>query len=205
MKKILAVILSVAIVFCMCSCGKASPSDNAKVFLDALKAKDFDTMMSVYDSNETNENGFDALYDEMYEEMPKELADKIVDVLLAFDYEIKGEEIDGDKAIVFVNMSCLPAGDAIRNIDEDDVYDKAFDVYGDLYDMGYDIADEDIEEFYADYVIDILDDLYVKSFEDTVELEMIKKDGEWIVADLDDDSGFLNALGGGFGKAVDEL
>ena len=205
MKKIIIAVLSVIMLLVMSSCGQATPSDNAKIFLDAFKAKDFDAMASVCDGGADTENGFDDLYDNLYKDMPKELVDKFMDVLLAYDYEIKSEEIDGNKAIVFVDMKCLPGGDAIRNIDDDEIYEKLLDEYGTLLDNGYDIPDDELEEFYADYVTDVLDNLYEKTFEDTIELEMIKRNGNWRVAIIDENSDFLNVLGGGLAAAMDEM
>lgn len=205
MKRIAVAVLSVIMLMVMGACGQASPSDNAKIFLDAVKTKDFDAMVSVCDGEADTENGFDDLYDDLYEDMPKEFVDKVMDVLFAYDYEIKGEEIDGDKAVVFVDMKCLPAGDAIRNIDEDEIYEKFLDEYGTLIDNGYDIPDDEIEEFYADYIADLLDDLSEKTFEDTIELQMVKTDEGWKVADLDENSDFLYVLGGGFGAAVEDM
>lgn len=205
MKRIAVAVLSVIMLMVMSACGQASPSDNAKIFLDAVKAKDFDAMVSVCDGEADTENGFDDLYDDLYEDMPKEFVDKFMDVLFAYDYEIKGEETDGDKAVVFVDMKCLPAGDAIRNIDDDDIYEKFLDEYGNLIDNGYDIPDDELEEFYTDYVADLLDNLSEKTFEDTIELEMIKRDGNWKVAVIDENSDFLNVLGGGLAAAIDEM
>lgn len=205
MKRIAVAVLSVIMLMVMSACGQASPSDNAKIFLDAVKAKDFDAMVSVCDGEADTENGFDDLYDDLYEDMPKEFVDKFMDVLFAYDYKIKGEETDGDKAVVFVDMKCLPAGDAIRNIDDDDIYEKFLDEYGNLIDNGYDIPDDELEEFYTDYVADLLDNLSEKTFEDTIELEMIKRDGNWKVAVIDENSDFLNVLGGGLAAAIDEM
>ena len=83
MKKVLVIVLVIAISAALFGCGSASPSDVVDTYLGALKAQDADTVAKVYSGN----SGSDLLSDVAdSEELPDEIYSEFTDMMLSFDY-----------------------------------------------------------------------------------------------------------------------
>ena len=102
MRKILAVlsIAGLALMACGGGGGASSPEEAINGMLAALKSGDIDAMAQYMPEDERSE-----ITDMSDEE--KEMVQGMLSMMAAIEYEIKGSEIDGDVAVVTVEISFM--------------------------------------------------------------------------------------------------
>ena len=102
MRKILAVlsIAGLALMACGGGGGASSPEDAVNGMFAAMKAGDIDAMAQYMPEDERSE-----ITDMSDEE--KEMVEGMLVMMAAIEYEIKGSEIDGDAAVVTVEISFM--------------------------------------------------------------------------------------------------
>ncbi|NOQ21812.1 MAG: DUF4878 domain-containing protein [Candidatus Aegiribacteria sp.] len=108
MRKILAVLGVVGLVFMACGGGVSSPEDTVNGMFDAMKSGDIDAMAQYMPEDERSE-----ITDMSDEE--KEMVEGMLTMMSAIEYEIKGTEINGDIAVVTIEINFM------GEIDESDV------------------------------------------------------------------------------------
>jgi len=102
MRKILAVlsIAGLALMACGGGGGASSPEDAVNGMFAAMKSGDIDAMAQYMPEDERSE-----ITDMSDEE--KEMVQGMLSMMAAIEYEIKGSEIDGDVAVVTVEISFM--------------------------------------------------------------------------------------------------
>lgn len=101
MRKILAVLSIAGLALMACGGGGASsPEDAVNGMFDAMKSGDIDAMAQYLPEDERSE------ITEMSDE-EKEMAQGMLAMLSAMEYEIKGTEIDGDVAVVTIEITFM--------------------------------------------------------------------------------------------------
>ena len=102
MRKILAVlsIAGLALMACGGGGGASSPEDAVNGMFAAMKSGDIDAMAQYMPEDERSE------ITEMSDE-EKEMVEDMLVMMAAIEYEIKGSEIDGDVAVVTVEISFM--------------------------------------------------------------------------------------------------
>ncbi len=102
MRKILAVlsIAGLALMACGGGGGASSPEDAVKGMFDAMKSGDIDAMAQYMPEDERSE------ITEMSDE-EKEMVQGMLAMMSAIEYEIKGTEIDGDVAVVTIEITFM--------------------------------------------------------------------------------------------------
>ena len=102
MRKILAVlsIAGLALMACGGGGGASSPEDAVNGMFAALKSGDIDAMVQYMPEDERSE-----ITDMSDEE--KEMVEGMLVMMSAIEYEIKGSEIDGDVAVVTIEISFM--------------------------------------------------------------------------------------------------
>ncbi len=102
MRKILAVlsIAGLALMACGGGGGASSPEDAVNGMFAALKSGDIDAMVQYMPEDERSE-----ITDMSDEE--KEMVEGMLVMMSAIEYEIKGSEIDGDIAVVTIEISFM--------------------------------------------------------------------------------------------------
>ncbi len=192
-----------ALSISLCGCGDKAPTptETADTFLTAVKAQDTETIKTVYEGDtvdmlssldEEESDTEDSLMGDEYFE--KTLLPKMLD----FDYELSNEKIDGDKATVDVKITTYDIGSAF----------SAFmaDYFTQALTLAFSGAsDEDIENLANTTFESKMGELKEKTYSETVTLDLVNKDDVWKVAEIDDDSEFLNALTGNMIKTLDQL
>ena len=102
MRKILAVLGFVGLIVMACGGGggASSPEDAVNGMFDAMKAGDIDAMAQYMPEDERSE------ITEMSDE-EKEMIQGMLTMMSAIEYEIKGTEIDGDVAVVTIEITWM--------------------------------------------------------------------------------------------------
>lgn len=203
---VLVLALAALMAMMMAGCGKkeATPSQTADRFLKALKTQDQETLKKVY------ANGSVDLKKELKGEKDDSSADEIddktvkllIDKLLDYDYQISDEKIDGDKATVKVKITTYSFGDSFQGFVKDYMNQgMSLAISGASNDKLSNLANTLLQKH--------LKKLTKKDYEKTVTLSLKKKDGRWIVRELDEDSDFVDAVCGGmitaFSQYADQL
>ena len=207
MKKILCVILALTLVFTMSSCGKdssgeetLSPIQTVDAFLQALKAKDTETLQEYYEG----EIGDLDLMKGEDDPALSGLIDIMTDKLLDFDYTLSNEQIDKDKATVDVTIKTIDFGAIMKDLIQDILQD-AFALGLASYDQ--EELEEKINEIMTEKFSQAVDKAD-KTSTITVPVKLVKKKGKWLIKDITDASDFMNALSGGlmeFAGSLDDI
>ncbi len=100
MRKILAVLSIAGLVFMACGGGASSPEDAVNGMFDAMKSGDIDAMAQYLPEDERSE------ITEMSDE-EKEMVQGMMAMTSAIEYEIKGTVIDGETAVVTVEVTFM--------------------------------------------------------------------------------------------------
>jgi len=102
MRKFLAVlsIAGLALMACGGGGGASSPEDAVKGMFDAMKSGDIDAMAQYMPEDQRSE------ITEMSDE-EKEMVQGMLAMMSAIEYEIKGTEIDGDVAVVTIEITFM--------------------------------------------------------------------------------------------------
>lgn len=197
MKKVLVIVLVIAMSAALFGCGSASPSDVVDTYLRALKAQDTDAIAKVY----SGDSGTDLISDVAdSEEFPEEISSDFTDMILSFDYTLANEQINGDTATVEVTIDTYDFGSMFKSV-IGDYFTKAFA-------MAFSGASEDeIEQVLIDLFTEKLAEMKEgeHDFEATATLSLSKVDGEWKIDAIDDESDFLDYLTGGIVSALADI
>ncbi len=190
MKKLLSLIAVLIMALSLCACGTPSPSETVDTFLTAVKAQDSDSLKSVY--------GEDFSFVGATDYAEGDLETLLIEKLTAFDYEITGEKIDGDKATVTVEFTTYPIGEALKDSMEDyltEAFTLAF--------TG--ASDEQIQELFFSIFEEELTELTEKDYNGTADITLTQTDDGWEIDTIPEEGEFLNVLFGGLYDAVTEI
>lgn len=222
MKKLFASMLIVSMGLLFVGCNSASPTDVAESFLQAVKTGDNAALQASYagtieepaegeeeispasnllseldvmsedSSDESNEST-----EETTEEV-EALQTMMNEKLSGFDYTLSNESIDGDKATVDVAITTYDLGSATTT------------ALGEYLQQAIGLAFAGAsEEYMSNLLNDLLADNYEavteKDYTKTVSLNLIKVDGEWKVAEVNDNQEAVDAMFGGMISAFDDF
>lgn len=193
MKKIMAVMTALALVFALTACGGSddSPSGTVKAFLEGVKAQDTAAVTAAYAGDD-----YEPFTTEGMEESEAEMMAPLVEKILDFDYDLGKEEINGEKATVEVTIKTYPIGDTLKAWMTDYI-SKAMEVYEEGK-----TSEEELEKLAADMLKEKIEAMTEKTNENTATLSLTQKDGKWLVDPVDDNEEFTNAMGGGVSEVL---
>ena len=189
-KKIAMCCILVFAIGILTACGgeSASPTDVATDFLTALQEGDEETLNRLYVNDEiewelelTEEDGLD--------ELERALAESIAEKITAFEFELSNEVIDGNTATVDVKITAYNLSAMLENWMEAYI-ESAFEM------AMAGASEEEIEDLGMVYLEEALRNV-AKDFVDTVQLDLVKVDGEWFIDEIDEEGDLINALTGG--------
>lgn len=187
MKKILATVMTMSMIFLMCSCRGGDKADEAQMqptvddFMTAVKAQDEDAIAKICGVPVE----FPALLQgDGYEDCSKALDEKIFD----FDYTIVKEEVNGNEASVDVKITTYPFEDIMMKWTEDITLDPG------VFDG---MSEEEKTAKEAEMFMNRLNEAGEKTYSKKVTLELVKIDGTWIIEDKAVVDSLLSAIYGG--------
>ena len=186
--------MALSVLFVFTACDAESPADTTKVFLDSIKTQNGEKFASVY---VYGGSAFDDLFSQTDEGILGEVETKALDT-------IKKEEINDNTATVTVDMKCYALGETVEDAAQE-MYEKVFDEYGSRIFSGEDISEEERNNFLGSILLEKINALGGKTFEKTIQIDLLKEDNKWKVAALDENSEFYEAFGGGIFKALENV
>ena len=190
----------------MTACGRksATPTEVTQQFLEAVKAKDSDTIKNVYAKEEfdltgdsmipgddTDKDSEEGTSEEAAEDsLSKENKQLMEEKLLDFDYVVENEKIEGDKATVDVTITTYKFADA---------YTGFFTEYmKEAFSMAFSGASEkEIDEKMNAVFKDEIEKLTKKESRKKGTLSLSKKEDQWVIDEIPEDSDFMDAITGG--------
>lgn len=188
MRKVFSVLMIAVLTFCLCSCSSApSPTETVDQYLKAYKAKDVETMQTVYsgEAQSFNESEF-AGY-----------GDLVVEKILEFDYAITEEKIDGEKATVKVDLTTYPMGNAFEAATEEMILAALESSFGDL-------SEEEASERSLKALNKEFEKLDKKTYKATCVIDLTLVDDVWMIDEIKDGSSFSKAVFGGMIEATEQ-
>lgn len=204
MRKILVILLSAVMILTLCSCGGASPTNTAENFLNAVKAGDAEAIAEVYvDSdfdilNAASDSDEEDAASETSDSLTMVYEEQLLPKLQDFDFEISNEQIDGDSATVEVKFTTYKIGEAFSEFFGEYLTQAFALVFSDP-------SDEQMDEIAGSIMSEKVGALTEKSFEKTATMKLVKKDNQWLVEKISDDSDLLDAMSGGLVTMVQSL
>lgn len=204
MKKKLVIFIAVLVLaLTLTGCGTTPPKTVADNFLQAVKNKDKEALSKsyVYDSFdiktgiETNDSVQDTDFDNST--IGKAIEKDFLPKTLEFEYTIDNEKIDGDKATVDVHFKTYQLGSAFTEF-TNEFYSQALKL------AFSNPSEEQIDALAANLITSKANNLTEKTYEKTVPLTLVKKDGQWVVDDINGENNkdVLNAMSGGLFDAI---
>ena len=195
MKKIVVLILAISLCLTLASCGSSqpTPTDVVNTYLAAIKSDDTETISKVY-AGETSDADFEMADSDAYgDDLSKNLEEKF----LSFDYEVKDETIDGDKATLKVLVKTYDFGDIFSQTLEEYINQAFSNLFSD-------ISEEELDSMMEEIMAEKLN-ATAKDYENTGTVNLTKTEDGWIIDKFADDSDFINALTGGLMDYANKL
>ena len=197
MKKYISLLLVFVLIFTFVSCGSSNssegsdltPTETLDAFIQALKAKDFDTLQKYYEG----EIGDLSMLQEEDDSALSGIVEGLMDKILDFEYTLDNEVITEDTATVDLHFKTYDLGKIMQ--------DLITAILSDATALG--LAGLDQEEMEAE-VNEIMTQKFNEAIENAekdldipVTMDLVKKDGSWVVKDISEKDDFMNALSGG--------
>jgi ABC-type glycerol-3-phosphate transport system substrate-binding protein len=176
MKKIVALLLALGVAVGLAACSGASPSDQVDKELQEIKNEELaDDIGDIFDDEEMSKK-----YAEDFQGWFEKLQD--------FDYVIKDEKVDGDKATVTVEITTYDFGAAFEETYNQMIADAT---------AGTITADTDLEDYTYKLLFEKLNGVTDKTYTKEIVVNCTKDDdGAW-ETDLESNSDALDAIFGG--------
>lgn len=202
-KKMTGIIVLLALtMILLCGCA-TSPTSAADAFMQGIQKQDLMKLATVYDIDaiEADDTMNDIIqnYIQGNESIKEEgiaLFEKFrpyIDKLFDFDYVISNEKTDGNQATVDVKITTYNYGEALKTA-VSDMMDQSLSFL-----FSFDLSS--IKQTLESAITAALDQAK-KSSELTATLDLVKKNGKWVVADISENAAFINAITGGLSDAV---
>ena len=193
----------------LAACGRkpATPTEVTQQFLEAVKSKDSETIKKVYakedfaltsdnmvPGDDTDKDPEEGTSEETAgDSLSKENKQLMEEKLLDFDYVVENEKIDGDKATVDVTITTYKFADAYSNFFTE--YMK------EAFSMAFSGASEkEIDEKMNAVFKDEIEKLTKKESKKKGRLSLSKKEDQWVIDEIPEDSDFMDAITGGMVK-----
>lgn len=174
-----------------------SPSNTVDKFLSAVKESDKESIAKVYQGDDSILS-FDGVDDSDGTVISfKDVYEDIADMLHDFDYTIEEESVEDDKATVKVTITTYALGDAYIN-----AYGNCV---GELFSLAFrNASDEELTSvFMSEFQKEV--EKTEKNYTKTVDVNLTKVDGKWMLDKLNEDSDLYDMLQGGMISAGEKF
>ncbi len=200
-KRLLAVAFALVLVVSLCACGGPTPTETVDTFLTAVKAKDTETIKTVYAEETFDFTADIEIGDEEDEDaaaFTKVLEEELYPMAMEFEYTLSNEVIEKGKATVDVTIKTYAFGSAISTFMSNytsQVIPMAFSG----------ASNEEMYELAAKLLSTELGNLGDPSFEKTVTVTLTEGEEGWIIDELDEEGEFYNALTGNLVNTIENM
>ena len=174
-----------------------TPVQTADAFLKAFKSKDTEKMKEYYEGEISDLS----MIEEEDDSAMADLINAMVEKILDFDYSLGNETIKGDEASVEVNFTTYDFSGILQDIMNNLMSDA---VALGLSGLSQEEMEAEINELIGSKFSAALDSAD-KDWEGMVTMDLVKKDGKWLVKDVSGAKSFMNALSGGLMDFAESL
>ena len=203
----MVVIISISLISCgssddigtdpISSEDQISPAQTADAFLEAFRDRDTEKLKEYYEGDVADLSMIEEEDDPALSGVINVLAEKIFD----FDYAIGEEQIDGSSAKVAVTITTYDFAGIMQEIMSDLLSDAV--VLG-IAGLDQEEMEVEINELISGKFSDALASAS-KDCDISTTMNLVKKDGKWVVKSLSNENSFINALSGGLMDLADSL
>ena len=199
LKNILSIMLIGLVLLTGCA---EKPDVTVTAYFDELKTsispdlktiaieKYFDTAVQIEESNQD-------LSLESFES--NEMTDKYLELFRGFEYKVIDSKIEGDSAVVNVEITTYPVGELLSNY--------MVQLFSKVFEWAFSgITEEEITAKSTTLFLDLATDIQ-KTYVKTVPVYMVKKEGKWLISGDTTNYEMMDALTGGileFAKQLEE-
>lgn len=187
--KILSLLLIGIVLLSGCA---AKPETNVTAYLDELKTsissdlntfaieKYFDTDVQITENNqeftlESHESN--------------EMTLRYLELFRGFEYKVIDSTVDGDTAIVNVELTTYPVGELLQNY--------MVQLFSNVFEWSFvGLSEEEMTERSTTLFLELSNELE-KTYISTVPVYLVKKEGKWLMVGSDKNFELINALTGG--------
>lgn len=185
MKKIISIVIALSLMIGMSGCGGETPEQAVSNALNAVKTANKDEASKYFDYNtlvKNAENGttLDAESEEMVKLFFRDLS-----------YQVESSSVNGDEATVKTEITNTDMSLVLKNMIAQ-ALPLAFS----------DISDEEMKDKTEQIFVDLLNSKDNKTVTNTVDIKLVKKDGQW---KINFDEKFGDALLGGMLSLVNSM
>jgi hypothetical protein len=181
MKRIASLALVFALALSLVGCSGSKPDTVITTFCNAVKAFDFETAATCM---ENGSNDFEDPYDdaELEEDlMSEQVMSYLKDCASQLTYQLGEATIDGDAASVPVSISYVDASPVITS--------ALGEYIAQALGLAFSGADEaQMEELFGSIFMEKTESVQTAMASDTVVFKCVKVDGDWKIAEFDDDA-----------------
>lgn len=192
MKKIICFLLILMLTFSVVGCSSENPEKTVSSFLDSFFYGDFEEANGyVLDAEDIS---YESAFAETTMESDAELDEALQTAYEKSTYEILSSTIDGDTAEVETKITVPNLGSIFSEIIQE-ALPLAF-----VSAFTEDASDEEMDEFMSNMLIDKLNSDDIPMVTKTVNINLVKEDGTWLI-EMDDI--LLDALSGNMSTILD--
>lgn len=174
MKKVVAILCVLSMVFALAACGAPKPESTVEQFCEAMKKYDVEGMNACLaqpreDIGEISDDG---------EEMPESILTYIRDSASDIKYTVKEAEINGEKATVAVDFTYNDVSEAMSEA----LGQYILAAFGAAF--SGEASDDAMLKLLADAFDKAVKSAEAKTATNTILFECVLKDGEWLITDM---------------------
>ena len=196
MKKLISIVTLTCMLLSFSGCGEPKPSATVEKYFSAAQKMDVEAMAMTIASYNTEdlEETRDLLDEENQDDYTKYFLEYLKQNAAKMTYTITGSEVDGDNAVVTVDCKYIDGG-ALLKATIGEVFMKMFGMAF----SGVELTEEETGQMFVSVMqeqSELLDETYL---ENTINVNLIKEDGDWAIAEVNDEmvdvvmSGFISA------------
>lgn len=193
MKKPLVILLALILALGLSSCGcskagdpDASPGETAAAFLEAVKKTDTASLAKVYSGDASQLDQTASQLEQL--NLPENFGETLQAKLTDFNYKILEEKIDGDKALVEIEIQCYDVGKATKEF-----LNETPKKLNEL--IGTGAKEDELSKAMLKLFSDKIGGADER-IESTAQLALSRVDGIWKVDDIKDNQNIMNAFSG---------
>ncbi len=177
MKKLLCVVMALAIALTLVGCGGSKPDATVKTFCDGMKKLDIKKMQScLLDADDLDTSDFES------EEMPVEFLKYVKEWASKMTYKVKESKVDGDKATVTVDFKYTDASDVMGATMQDYFAKMIAAAFS-----GKEYSEEEMSKMLITCLEAALKEKELKKAETTIDISLVKKDNDWKIEEASDE------------------
>lgn len=180
MKKVLAFVLVIFMTGVLLGCGTSTPEDTVAKFFNSVKRFNIEGI-----DNTLVEGKSEEIVDpKLFEGFDKSsvFTELIIDNMKKFSHKVTDSVVEGDKAVVSVSCKYVDSGPLLKAT----FGEYIAKVFGNAF-SGEEMSNDNMEKMLSDIIKKQKKKIPVTVKDVDLKIDLVKIDGEWLIADVNDD------------------